>query len=285
MKWGWNAGFGAGQNREINYNTINDKQVFLKDDDYIRSFIRGNVELTYRKAIKTRHTLGIAYGIEEVRDTVMKLNPSYFKTGHNRIYSPAIYYNLSYYDLDYIPYPTRGYAAQRSISKTGLNKLHNLWQLHMKLLGSWPITKKTFFSANAYAGIKLPFHQPYFNRRFLGYDASMQGFEYYVIDGVAGGYLKSTLATNFLNFNIKLPQRKNNRGAEHIPFRFYGKIFGNGGYVHDPEPGENTLSNQMLYSGGIGIDIVTLYDVTFKFEWTFNHLGQNGLFLHRKTTF
>lgn len=71
----------------------------------------------------------------------------------------------------------------------------------------------------------------------------------------------------------------------HIPFAVYGKVFGNSGYVYQPDPGENTLSNTMLWSGGIGIDIVTLYDVTIKLEWSFNSLGQNGLFLHRKTIF
>jgi hypothetical protein len=41
----------------------------------------------------------------------------------------------------------------------------------------------------------------------------------------------------------------------------------------------------MLYSGGLGIDIITFYDVVIKLEWSFNQLGQNGLFLHRKTIF
>lgn len=30
LKWGMKTGFAAGKNREINYNTINDKQVFIK---------------------------------------------------------------------------------------------------------------------------------------------------------------------------------------------------------------------------------------------------------------
>jgi hypothetical protein len=41
----------------------------------------------------------------------------------------------------------------------------------------------------------------------------------------------------------------------------------------------------MLYSGGVGIDIVTFYDIILKFEWSFNQLGENGLYLHRKSVF
>ena len=112
----------------------------------------------------------------------------------------------------------------------------------------------------------------------------MRGYEYYVIDGVAGGYLKTTVTRELLNFNIKTPPRKN-KEPYHIPVRVFGKIYGNTGYVYNPQPGDNFLSNKMLYSWGLGIDVLTFYDFTLKLEWTFNQLGQNGLFLHRKSIF
>ena len=123
-------------------------------------------------------------------------------------------------------------------------------------------------------------------QRLLGYnDAFMQGYEYYVIDGVAGGFLKTTFTRELFGMNVKKPFAKKAQADCSIPFRFFGKIYGNAGYVYNPQPGENSLSNQMLYSGGIGLDILTAYDFTIKLEWTFNQLGQNGLFLHRKSTF
>lgn len=286
MKWGMKIGFLAGKNREVNYNTINDKQVFLKDSDrYVRSFVNSYAELTYRRAIKTRHSIGVGYYAEKVLDTIVALNPSYFKSGRKSISFPELYYNMTFYDVDYIPYPTRGYAAYFSISKRGFDKASNVWQFHAKGFGSWYISPKTFVSLQAYGGIKLPFSQPYFNQRFLGYgDVFMQGYEYYVVDGVAGGFLKTTMGREVLNFSIRIPPRKG-KEAERIPVRIFGKIYGNSGYVYNPEPGENNLSNKLLNSAGIGIDILTFYDVTFRFEYSFNQLGQNGLYLHRKTIF
>ncbi len=287
LKWGMAVGLGIGKNREVNYNTINDKQVFLKDKDaYLRSFARANVELTYRRAIKTRHSFGIGYSMERVKDTVVKLNPGYFNTEGTTVRYPELSYSITYYDLDYIPYPTKGYAFQVAAGKRGLNKASNQWSISAKGSGSWHILPKTFLNLNVYGSIKAPFKQPYFNQRFLGYgDVFMQGYEYYVIDGVAGGYLKTTVTRELLNFNIRIPPIKKGKEAERIPVRIFGKVFGNTGYVHNPLPGDNLLSNKMLYSGGFGIDILTFYDVTFKLEWTFNQLGQNGLFLHRKTIF
>ncbi len=287
LKWGMNIGFAMGKNREVNYNTIGDKQVFLKDrDNYLHSFLSANFELTYRRAIKTRHRFGIGYSTDEVKDTIIKQNPAYYSAGQRSIRFPLVYYNMAYYDLDYIPYPTKGYAFQIDVGKKGFNKSVNVWQLSVKASGSWHLSPKTFINLNTYTGIKLPFNQPYFSQRFLGYnDVFMQGYEYYVVDGVAGGYLKTTLTREFLNFTIRVPPTKKGKEAQHIPVRIFGKMFGNTGYVYNPQPGDNQLTNKWLYSGGIGIDILTFYDVTFKLEWTFNQLGQNGLFLHRKTLF
>ena len=287
LKWGMKFFFASGKNREANYNTINNKQVFLKDENnYIRKFTNAGAELTYRKAINTRHSLGVGYNTEQVNDTIVSLNPLFYNAGINSIRFPGIYYALNYFNVDYIPYPTKGFAAQVSISKSGFTKAISIWQLYAKATVSWPLSTKTFFNLNGYGGIKLPFKQPYTNLRFLGYgDTFMQGYEYYVIDGVVGGYLKTTFTRELLNFTIKIPATKKGKEAQRIPFRIFGKMYGNTGYVHNPQPGDNSLSNKMLYSGGFGIDILTFYDVTFKLEYTFNSLGENGLFLHRKTTF
>jgi len=285
MKWGWNAGVSLGKTKEVNYNTISDKQVFLKNDDYLRNFFNGYAELSYRRAIKTKHRFGIGYTVENLADTILKLNPDYFPTGRTRIAYPEIYYIMTYYDLDYIPYPTKGYAAEINIGKKGFNKEMNVWQMTAKASANWRTGKKTFFSLNAYGMLRLPFSQPYYNRRLLGYsDVFLQGYEYYVIDGVAGGYLKASFNRKLFSFGVRLPGTKKIAPLR-IPFNIYGRIYGNAGYTYNPNPGLNFLSNKMLYSSGFGIDITSIYDFTLKLDWSFNQMGQNGLFFHRKTIF
>jgi len=285
MKWGFNSGFAMGKNKEVNYNTINDKQAFLKEDRYLRNFVNVSAELTYRNAIKTRHRFGITYTNEIVSDTVLKLNPGYFPASQKRVSFPSVYYRMSYYDLDYIPYPTKGYAAEIYAGKKGFDKTINVWELSASGTGVWHTGKKTFFTLIGYGGIKLPFKQPYVTQHMLGYsDIFLQGYEYYIIDGVMAGYLKTSFTRKLFGFNINLRSNKK-WGAQRIPFTFYGKIYGNAGYVYNPQPGDNSLSNKMLYSGGMGIDVLTLYDFVLKLEWSFNQLGENGLFLHRKSIF
>jgi len=286
MKWGLNLGIALGSNREVNYNTINNKQVFYKDtNNYVRSFFKTFGELTYRRAIKTRHRFGIAYTVEQITDTIVTLNPSYFKDGRDKISFPEFYYLLNYIDVDYNPYPLKGYIAELYFAKKGLNNVINVWQMSAKASGSWEIANKTYFGARIAGSIKLPFNQPYFNQRLLGYsDFFMQGYEYYVVDGVAGGYVKAILSREVLNFSFHV-KRKKDEIPYPVPFRIYAKAYANAGYMYHPTPGPNTLNNRMLYSGGVGIDIITHYDFTIKLEWSFNLLGENAIYLHRKSYF
>lgn len=286
MKWGINTGFAIGRNREVNYNTIHDKQVFFKDtNNFVRSFFKVFGEATYRPAIKTRHRFGVSYTIETVTDTIVTLNPSYFTKGRDKVKFPEFYYLMNYMDVDYNPYPLKGYIVELYFAKRGLNKIINMWLVSAKASGSWEIAKKTYFNARVAGALKLPFYQPYFNQRLLGYsDFFMQGYEYYVVDGVVGGYAKAILSREILNLGFHV-KRKKDVIPYRVPFRAYAKTFVNAGYVHHPTPGTNTLNNRMLYSGGVGLDIITHYDFTFKFEWSFNLLGENGLYLHRKSFF
>lgn len=285
MKWGLNTHFSTGRNKELNYVTVNDKQVFFNSNQFLRTFTNGSVELSYRKAIKTRHRFGFAYTTERISDTIQKLNPSYFPANRARIAYPELYYTMTYNGFDYYPYPTKGYGAELSFDKKGFNDPIDLWQFSARGGAVWPTGPRTFLSLMAYGNLKLPFHQPYYNQRLLGYnDAFLQGYEYYVIDGVAAGYLKATFARRMVKFDIRTPGIRK-FAPQKIPFTIYAKIYGNTGYVHNPVPGENSLTNRMLYSGGIGLDIFTFYDFTIKLEWSFNQLGQNDLFLQTRKSF
>lgn len=285
MKWGMNVGFAVGGNKEMNYKTENNKQLFLKDDKYVRNFFNASLEATYRRAIKTRHRIGFGYTRERISDTIAALNPEYFPEESKNISFPEIYYIMTYFDFDYIPYPTKGYGAEITAGKKGLGSTINVWHLNAKGVGSWPINKNLFFTLDLQGQLKMPFKQPYYTQRFLGYGTMfMQGYEYYVIDGVAGGNVKAKFTRKLFNINLRIPTGKK-RDPLLIPITFYGKIYGNAGYVHNPQPGNNFLANRMLYSGGFGLDIFTLYDVTFRLEWSFNQLGQNGIFLHRNSIF
>jgi hypothetical protein len=100
-------------------------------------------------------------------------------------------------------------------------------------------SKQTYFGTRVAGAIKVPFHQPYFNQRLLGYsDFFMQGYEYYVVDGVAGGYAKALLLREILDFSFHV-KRKKDEIPYRVPFRVYAKTFVNAGICYHPDPGTN----------------------------------------------
>lgn len=288
LKWGFNFDIAMGKTREINYNTILDKQEFLKDGKDLRNFFTGRAELTYRRAIKTEHAFGIGYNTLKVGDSVIILNPNYFRQPVNKVKFPEVYYRLRYKDLDYIPYPTKGYAAEIFVGKYGFNSKENLWRLNVKGLGYWKINDKMFYNITAMGSLKLPFKQPFYDLQMLGYDDMiLRGYQYYVIDGVAGGIVNTSLMRQLTDFNLHLPGTKWFT-PRLIPLKIYGKVFGNVGYSHNTQrhfTNLNTLPNKLLWGGGFGFDIFTIYDFTLKVEFTFNQIGENGIFIDKKDIF
>lgn len=286
LRWGLSTKFAIGKTKEVNYNTIGNKQAFVKDSNqFLKNNLDASIELQYRKEIKTRHRFGIAFHVQNIKDTITDLNPTYFSSGRTHVSYPEFYYSMNYFNVDYIPYPTKGYAAEVTFSKKGLNSFVNVWQLTVRGSANWHLARKTYLNLRSFSTIKLPFKQPYYNQALLGYgDDFIQGYEYYVIDGVAGGYLKADITKELLTVKGNFLIRKRHDPL-HIPVRIFGRVYGNAGYVYNPQPGDNSLVNKMLFSGGFGLDVLTIYDFTLKLEFTFNQLGENGLFLHRKENF
>ncbi|AHF17758.1 POTRA domain-containing protein [Niabella soli] len=286
MKWGMNVMVSLGKNHEVLYDTKFDKQQFVKTTDYLKNFFNANLELTYRKKFYTTHYFGIGYQSARFGDTVFIMNPQYLKGAQHFLKYPMVYYRVRYQNLDYNAYPTRGYAGELYASKQGFNNDMNVWQLTAKGVGYWQLGKQSFYSIGASGTVKAPFNQPYYNRQLLGYgDMFLHGYEYYVMDGVAGGILTATLATRLTNFSFSIPKTKWFSPIP-IPLKIYGKVFTNAGYAYDPNPSPaNRLSNRFLIGGGVGFDIFTGYDFTLKVELSINHLGEKGIYLQKKDIF
>ena len=287
LKWSTNAGVSYGQNREVNYMTLRNKQIPVRgEDEFLQTYVGGFLHFNYRPRIKTTHSFGVGYTYETIADTITKLNPS-FSSGSNIITYPELFYKLSYFDVDFITYPTKGFSAELFLKRKGLGIQSpvNLWELTAKASQSWPLNSKYFFNLKGLGTIKLPFSQPYIGKRFLGYDGRfLQGYEYYVVDGVVGGYAKASITRPIFTAHVHLPS-KQFRSLSRIPIRVYAKTFVNAGYVYNTVAGDNNLTNKFLYSGGVGLDLVTYNDFVIKIEWSFNRLGENGVYLHQRSDF
>lgn len=283
LHWFTSLGVSYGQNRDFQYATEDHKALsYRNNENFVHNFFRTFAEVSYRPAIKTRHSFSFGYVNERISDTLLRIHKQ-FQLPSRHMQYPEFGYRFQYFDADFIPYPTKGYVADVSLTRKGLNSDVGLWQLLARTSASWPLSDKYFFNLRATAMLKLPFKQPYVNQRFIGGNGMfLQGYEDYTIDGVAGGFAKATFSRKLLQTAIHIPSTRIKK-LNTIPIKLYGKVYGNTGYIYsehtDPT---NRLNNRLLYSGGVGLDILLFYDLAIKLEWSWNHLRQNGLYLHDK---
>lgn len=285
LKHGFEVSTSFSMQRELNYKSDLNKQIFFKDESqFSRKNFHADIAYLYRPAIKTRHTFRIGYTNESLADTIVKLNPDYFSNGVRKVSYPEVSYSVEYYNVDYIPYPSHGFTGGLSFTKRGFSKDMDMWSLHGAGTYTYPLFKKTFIYLQSAFTLTLPFNQPYINRKLFGYgDLYLRGMEYYVVDGVAGIMGRITARQQILNIDIKTPLKSRTYG--HLPFKFYLKAYTDGGYAYSRDIGTSMLNNKYLHTWGIGLDILTIYDVVLKFEYSFNQLGDKGFYFHTREDF
>ncbi len=281
LNWGYSTEFSFSKNREINYSTRNNEQIFFKNEnEFVRTKLTVGGGISYRKASTERHTLKLNYTFETVSDTIATLNPKFFGNGKTKTNFPELSYRYQFFNVDYIPYPTKGLKWEFNFTKRGFGGPLDMWAFNIRGGRYFPLNNKFYYSVQADFTLKLPFNQPYYNLPLMGYgDNYMRGMEYYVIDGVAAGLIKNTLRKQIFDLKWKTGFKSRTYGT--IPFKIFLKAYGDFGYTYNKfNTTGNSLTNRFLYTGGFGIDILTIYDVVFKFEYSFNQLSERALFMH-----
>ena len=287
-----NEGFGVGasftQNREIAYRTsYNNKLLQYNNKDFVRNVFSLSASYFVRKGYFKRHAYSIGYTLLNVRDSLLKFyNPNYYGSDKAHKGYTDLTYSFQYTKTNNINYPLTGKIYGGSVLKRGLEFKGGVNMLQIDAFYNRYIEhKKNWYSTFEVSGrIKAPFEQSYLNQRALGFGGFyLRGLEYYVIDGVAAALAKYTLRKKLIAFSIPTPIK--NKLFTKIPFAIYGKGYADAGYSYSKPPYTSMLNNKMLYTGGFGIDILTLYDINLKVEYSFNQLNEKGLFLHARGGF
>ena len=292
---GFTIGGGMTQNREIAYKTSkNNTQLFYPVDSlskaqstFVRSSWYINAGYIMRKGLFVKHVFSASYAHLKVSDSVVKkYNPSYFNSPDNSKGILDLMYSFQYSNVDNVMYALNGTSAFVALIKRGLGFSGgiNMTALEAGVNKYYPLGKHWYSGFQLNGKIKIPFAQAYINRRGLGYgDSYLRGLEYYVVDGVATALLRSSLKKKIISFSI--PFNLFPKVINKIPVTIFAKTYADLGYAYLPKSLQGDLNNRLLYTGGFGIDILTLYDVNLRLEYSFNQYGQNGLFFHAQSGF
>jgi hypothetical protein len=279
LKYGMGLGWAQFNQKELNYATVGNKQVFLRTEDLIRKGYRGNVNLTYRPNLFERHAFQVGIGNESISDSAFAIAPN-FLPNHKKSFS-YIDLNWSYSKVrfDYNAYPTKGASTEIALAQR-FSKESNLSAIQFRQIVAHRIAPNRFIFAESLTIGRTMQKSNYSDRKLMGYGLmQMNGLEYYVVDGHAATLFKAAIHQKIGSYTVINPLTKKFLPA--VKYTFWIKAFSQLGYVYSPEKNKaNPLANSLLRTAGIGIDLISIYDFVLNMEYSINQLGDKGLYLH-----
>ncbi|MFT4971771.1 MAG: outer membrane protein assembly factor BamA [Saprospiraceae bacterium] len=279
------------QNKELSYNVKNDTLEFFRDpDEVLLRRIRGGFGMKYRPSLYTSYKGVLNYHHNIINEKVsQELNPDFFKEGLKQRYF-SLNFSVDLDKRDIRPYPMNGHQVIFSIEKQGIGlfKEFNAGHAYLTLKKYISISKKwsTELIGKGQLGL-IRSQQPFYNYLGLGYEIDfIRGYELYVINGLDYAYAKTRLRFELFNFIFDWREMMPIRQFKSMPIKWYLSFNSDFGYVNDPFFSENnSLRNQLLWGGGVGLDIVVFYDKVFQIEYSVNRLGERGVFIHWNLNF
>jgi outer membrane protein assembly factor BamA len=240
--------------------------------------VTGGISYFLRPAYASKHTFTLSYADYAVNDTIIKLNPEYYTNKSRTARFAELYYRYEYNGVDNWNYSLDGFKlVSKAVARKGFEGLDFQAYLNVEAGYFCELLPKWYVAGIFRGRLMYPTDQPYYFKGGLGTTTDyVRGYEYYVIDGDNYGVLRLDLKRELFNHTWSSPMKY----FTAIPLRIYPKIFADAGYVNGINAGNNFLSSTFLYSVGVGLDVVTLYDIKIRFEVAWNHLSQNGLYLH-----
>ena len=229
----------------------------------------------------------MSYLYSEISDTVLRLNPNY----HFNQEKKQSYFGLSYNFIsdhrNNKRFATSGTFLQASLETIGLGHRDqfNISTISLKFNKYTPLSDD-FFLANGIIGLQtFPEEQPYFNYQGLGYNQVLaRGFELDLIEGSSFLLQKNTLRKKIFDWSKDI--RKVMPISQFAQFRMatYFKFFADFAWVDNYPNYEisNRLTNQLLYSFGVGLDLVAMYDLVLRLEYSYNSENERNFALNIK---
>lgn len=272
--------------KKVAYTTNQNILMFIEGNDELRRRFQTSITLFHRSKYYTTSYLSLLYTNNHISDTVAKLNPRYFLNFRKNQSYFSLRYNFINDRRDIAFYPLKGYLLSVELNRYGLLPTDALQQQNLFVNFSYfkKLSEKWYGAMGIYQKLSFPYNQPYYNFRALGYNLyTVSGYELYVVDGQHFSLAKLNLKYKLWNFAFKvnLIPIENLRN---IPITVYLKLHSDAGYVRDNtyNPGNAGLSNRLLLGNGIGVDIVSYYDIVMRVEYSINNKLQQGIFLHMK---
>lgn len=279
------AGIFYGINKTMVYRTWKDKFQFLESEQRQRERLNFYTVLSRRTGFYQNQFLQISYNQTQIADTIAHLNPNYFLDGRTKQKYFLINYSYIFDRRDNRQYALKGYRSSFEITKYGLFASDNINQLNISASYSkyLPIGGKFYANYSFRGKVSFPQKQPFLQTAGLGYRSDLvRGYELYVIDGQSYVLTKTNLKYQIIDRVFDLSKFLKIKQFNTLPVAAYLNSFIDVGYAKNNFPMINNtkLANKWLVGGGLGLDVITWYNVVGRLNYSINGIGEKRLFFN-----
>jgi len=285
QKLGMSFAAGLVYSREASYNILDNHLLYQKfEDDFARKLYYFNLGFSYRVKYNSFHSIQLSYNDLWLNDSLLMLNPD-LTYGENEF----AYFTFSYtYKLDhrdYKPYPLNGYYFDLKFVQLGfgvLTKDMSISSMEFNFDQYFNIYKRLYFAYRLSAIYTNDNKfQPYFVTRGLGTGGfDMRGYELVVVNGQKLGLIKSNIKFEVIPMKVRRIKWIKTEKFGKLFYALYTNVFFDMGYASDLQTWQNNeLGNQLLWTLGAGVDIISFYDIVIRLEYSINKQSQTGFYL------
>jgi outer membrane protein assembly factor BamA len=285
------ASFNYSRTRELAIATRDNKLVFFSDPAFyaVRRFL-GDLSLSWRPGLLNFHSLALEYRYHTIADTIANtINPAFFAPGVTKQRHMSLVYAHTFDSRNIRMYPTKGLYTYTEIRQNGLLPTDDLFLTRFRLEVNkyFEFNKRFSLETGFRLRYSLPRSQPpYFNNSALGYLGDIvRGYEYYVMDGLDFGTIKTSVRGKFFDRTLYYPKfiKKRCQRCKGIGTEMYLSVLNDVGYANDPWYGnDNALTNRVLYATGVALDVVFYRRSPFQLAWMRTVTGQTGVFFRTR---
>ncbi len=246
---------------------------------YFEQRLTGGIQ--YRPKYNTRHLFSLQANRFQLTDTSPTTRHSLYGTVQQSNVWTTLSYQFLHSTLNYVYYPTRGYAVESKFS-SALDQYLNGWtNLYFSLQGHVPIESWFTYSSHLVTD--------YFNkptpvglRSNIGTSYYFRGFEDNLWKGKGAAIVRQQFLSRLVNKKRYVIEKISSEKFNKPFLSIYQTIFTDAGGVFDILPEKN---NRWMAAFGIGLDIVSYYDLIFRFEAVYNSEKKMLFNIHLGTVF
>jgi outer membrane protein assembly factor BamA len=273
----------------LSYTNSNNRQRFLEQDEElpIKRF-SVSTALIHRQSVEKQEGFRVSYQREHVSDSVVMLNPEYYTNSlKERQYMRFELYKVINQRNNF-GYPLLGSYFEAGLGQTLFlqNSGSPFTSIRAKYVKYNKLANKLYYMAGAEGQLRLAGEHAFADNYALGFRSYVRGYDLYIVGGQHYGLFKQGITRQLLDIkSIKLKFIDNPK-FNNIPLAIYLNAFTDAGYVVDNVfKGTNTLTNRLLTGGGVGVHVVTFYDIVLRFEYALNREGDRGFYFNSKIPF